>query len=296
MQGRFKKVPEGLIYVGADAIFQLQLGLLTQSFVKAVLSFLKTLVNNLHYSFGDSKSVPGYETAHVVAPLFSTMDKVVVTPAGEVPPSMGVPFPDDLELRKIRLDPARCDTIEIIPGATYSFSLNSNNIALPEWQVMGIPMLKPLSINMFSGGGPFSLVAYEIPRDPIGKRPRKHSCETMKYILNVQIASIDPGDEPAVEFVDEEEESCCDVDKARRSSIKRLSSIHSSRGNKVNSFDFGLDNECDEDSSSSSGEEDDQNDDYNDDTMNTSVSVDAKGSDNDGEQRWQPVCVGKTSN
>jgi hypothetical protein len=226
VQGRFKKVPDGPIYVGADALFRLELGLLTRTFVKAVLSFLKTLVNNLHYSFGESKSTEGYETAHVVAPLFSTMDKITFTPTGGVPPSMGIPFPDDLELRKIRLDPSRCDSIKISTEGTYSFSLNSNNIDLPGWEVMGIPMLKPLSINLFSGGGPFSLVAYEVPRGPQGKRPLKHSYESIKYILNMQIASIDKEGMPDVEFVEIEEFD--DVDRARRNSIHRLSSLRSS--------------------------------------------------------------------
>jgi len=223
VQGRFKKVPEGDIYVGADALFQLELGLLTRTFVKAVLSFLKTLVTNLHYSFGESKAKDGYETAHVVAPLFSTMDKVMFTPNAETPPAMGKPFPDDLEFRKIRLDPARVDSIQISTEGTYSFSLNSNNIDLPGWEVMGVPMLKPMSINLFSGGGPFSLVAYEVPRDPRGKRSEKHSYESIKYILNMQIACIENDGVPDVEFVDVEDFD--DVDRARRSSIHLLSNM-----------------------------------------------------------------------
>lgn len=226
VQGRFKRVPEGDIYVGADALFQLELGLLTRTFVKAVLSFLKTLVTNLHYSFGESKTKDGYETAHVVAPLFSTMDKVMFTPSAETPPPMGKPFPDDLDLRKIRLDPSRVDSIKISTEGTYSFSLNSNNIDLPGWEVMGIPMLNPMSINLFSGGGPFSLVAYEVPRDSRGKRSDKHSYESIKYILNMQIACIENHGLPDVEFVDIEDFD--DVDRARRSSIQLLSNLRNS--------------------------------------------------------------------
>ena len=311
VQGQFKKVPEGVIYVGADAVLQLELGLLTRTFVKAVLSFLKTLVHNLHFSFGDSTTQEGYETAHVVAPLFSTMDKIVVTSAGKTPPPMGVPFPDDLELRKRRLDPTQCEDIEIIPGATYSFSLNSNNIDLPEWKVIGVPMLKPLSINMFSGGGPFSLVAYEVPRDATGKRPVKHSCDTMKYILNMQMASVDRGDTPVVEFINEE--TFDDVQGARRSSIKRLSSIHSIRAITArstcdfelvdNDNDTGADKEGDESSSSSSGEEEDEEDshdhvkDAKDDqnnSMNSGVAFSSRDDSDFGQghehgQQWRMV-------
>lgn len=238
--------------MGADAAqLQLELGLLARTFVKVVLSFIKTLVNNLHYSFGESKYQEGYETAHVVAPLFTTIDKIEFTPKGETPPPMGVPFTDDVELKKIRSDPTRCEHIEIIPGATYSFSLNSNNIDYPQWELSGVPMLKPLSLNMFTGGQPFSLVAYEVPRDSNGKRPVKHSCDSLKYILNMQMAAIDCGGAPAVEFF--EEEVSDDVDGARRSSMKRLSSLQSMRNYSSNS-NFELNNfntENDDDSSSS---------------------------------------------
>ncbi len=187
VQGKFKRVPDGVVYVGADVLHKLELGLLSRSFVKVILSFVKTMVSNLHYSFGESKTTEGYETTHIVGPLFSSMDKIRVTPPGEVPPPMGVPFPDDLEFRKIRFHPTLRDSIEINTDDTYSLSINTDNIDLVEWEVMGIPLLKPLSCNIFTSGGPFGLVAYEIPRRPDGGRPEKHSYDKIKYLLNMQV-------------------------------------------------------------------------------------------------------------
>ena len=226
---------------------------MSRTFVRAMLTFLKSLVQNLHYSFGEPESTKGYEIAHVVAPLFSTMDKVVITPRGENPPRMGTPFPDDLELRKIRLDSSRCNEIRISREATYSFSLNSNNIVLPLWEVQGIPMMRNLSINSFTGDGPFSLVAYVVPRNENGVRPQKHSYNSIKYILNLQIAQIDPGDFPEVEFKREREKSV-DFEKARRNSLHFMSSVHA-LGNITQTANI---QNCNDESRSSSGEEENE--------------------------------------
>jgi phage tail tube protein FII len=81
VQGKFKRKPTGEIYVGADITKKMELGILTRSMCRMVLKFVGTMVNDLHYSFGDSPNAKDAESPHLVAPLLRGMDKVVVTGA-----------------------------------------------------------------------------------------------------------------------------------------------------------------------------------------------------------------------
>ena len=76
VQGRFKRMPVGEIYVGADVTNKMELGIITRSFSRAILKFINTMVNDLHYSFGDSPGTPGFEKPHIVAPLFTTVSSM----------------------------------------------------------------------------------------------------------------------------------------------------------------------------------------------------------------------------
>lgn len=185
VQGSFKVVPAGLVYVGADAVNKMELGLLTRSFCRVILQFVMTMVRNLHYSFGESPDTEDYEISHIVAPLFSTMDKIVVTLPGETPPPMGVPFPEDQEFRKLRLNPNTVGSIKIDPANVYSFSVNTSNMDLCSWTLVNIPMLKDLSLNTFCGGFPIRLVGYEVPPDTA---PDKHSFKSINYVFNLQVS------------------------------------------------------------------------------------------------------------
>ena len=60
-------------------LYSQELGLITRSISNAACNFCSTLVNNLHYSFGDEQNVNkniNYQVPHIVSPLFPTFDKV----------------------------------------------------------------------------------------------------------------------------------------------------------------------------------------------------------------------------
>ena len=197
MQGQFKKVPRGPVYVGADVENKLELGLLTRSFCRVILQFVMTMVRNLHYSFGESPQGDDYEISHIVAPLFSTMDKIVVTRAGDKPPPLGVPFPEDMEFRKKRLNPSTVEDIIIDTANTYSFSVNTANMDLCSWTLVNIPMLKELNLNTFSGGCPVRLVGYEVPpmstsdRNGDNKYDCRHPYRKLNYVFNLKVCVCD---------------------------------------------------------------------------------------------------------
>lgn len=195
VQGKFKRMPVGEIYVGADVTNKMELGIITRSFSKAILKFVRTMVNDLHYSFGDSPGAVGFEKPHIVAPLFSTMDKIVETAAGGEPPPMGLPFPEDPEYRRIRMSNRKTNDM-INLSSTYSFSVNTSNMDLITWSLVGIPMLNPIDMRTFVGESPVRLVGYELPAEEAAKHPEKHPAAAMNYVFNMRLTRLDgPGRE-----------------------------------------------------------------------------------------------------
>ena len=188
VQGKFKRVPSGDIYVGADISTRMELGIITRSFCRAILSFASTMVQDLHYSFGDRPSVPNYEIPHLVAPIFKSMDRVVITPPGAEPPKMGVPFYEDLEARRLRMKTKLSNNWTIDTSSTYSFSVNTFNIDLCSWTLIGVPMLKNMDMRTFFGDGSLRLVGYELPYSEAAKYPDgRHAQRSLNYVFNLRV-------------------------------------------------------------------------------------------------------------
>lgn len=149
MQGKFKRMPQGEIYVGAEASLKMELGLITRSIAKAAINLCSTMVGDLHSSLGDTKGKELYQLPHLVAPMFITFDKIICTPPGEKPPPLGIPYVEDLEYRKKRLKFRSIKDANVDLETTYSFSVNTSNINLLNWTLVGIPMVRPMDLRTF---------------------------------------------------------------------------------------------------------------------------------------------------
>ena len=57
VQGKFKTLPSGEIFVGAESLHKLELGMITRSIAKASMAFAGGMVKDLQYSFGDDPDV-----------------------------------------------------------------------------------------------------------------------------------------------------------------------------------------------------------------------------------------------
>ena len=180
-------MPKGDIFVGADISTKMELGIITKSFCRAILSFARTMAEDLHYSFGDYPDSPNYEIPHLVGPLFKSMDRVVVTPAGQEPPKIGTPFYEDLERRRIRMK-TKLMTWVIDTTSTYSLSVNTYNIDLCSWSLIGIPMVKNMDLRILIGDGSLRLVGYELPAEEALRCPDKHPQKSLKYVFNMRVS------------------------------------------------------------------------------------------------------------
>ncbi len=151
MQGKFKRAPIGEVYVGAEVTNKVDLGIITRSLAKAAIKFCGTLVSDLHSSFGDDPETSNYEMPHLVSPLFPTFDKIVVSAPNETPPTMGYPFPETIEQRRARQKLGKIADCKIDVNNTYSFSVNTSQVDLLNWKLVGIPMVRPIELSTFFG-------------------------------------------------------------------------------------------------------------------------------------------------
>lgn len=191
VQGRFKRMPEGEIYCGAETIDKMELGFMTKALSNIALKFAAVTVDDLHYSFGEVQTNPDYEFPHLVGPLFPTLDKIVETKDGDPLPELGVPFVEDPAYRKKRLKWVSIKNANLDLTKTYSFSVNTQNIDVVSWQFVNIPMCKPMDLRDFFGDSPLRLVAYELPSSVV-KTFKTHPQRFTNYVFNVCLTRVSP--------------------------------------------------------------------------------------------------------
>jgi hypothetical protein len=193
VQGKFKSLPSGEIFVGAESLHKLELGMITRSISKASMAFAGNMVKDLQYSFGDDPDVnKDYQMPHVTSPMFPTFDKILITRPGEPMPPMGIPFDEDLDYRKERLKFIKTKMANIDMDTTFSFSVNTSNIDLENWKLCGIPMVRPIDLRVILGDSPIQLVAYQIPAKTIEQfGSQVHPQQFLDYVFKLRMTSVD---------------------------------------------------------------------------------------------------------
>lgn len=166
VQGRFKRIPSGYMYLGGEITKKMELGLLTKGFASSLLQFCKSFNASIHHSYGDSQQV---ELPHIVGPFWSTIDRVVVTPPGELPPPFIKGFPEPPESRAARR--AGNPLLSVKPpldlDSTYSFSFKTRYVDLESWAVISVPLMKEFKLQTFWSDADLRFVAYFIDPDKV---------------------------------------------------------------------------------------------------------------------------------
>jgi hypothetical protein len=144
VQGKFLKKPRGMMYIGAEISKKMELGMITRSLCRSIMQFARSKLPSLHHSFGDDNNT---EWPHITGPLWSMSDLMVVTRPGETPPPLGRgALPESAESRRTRRkDPAF--TVDVDLDCTYSFSTNTCNLDIVNWEVCNIPLLSTLGAS-----------------------------------------------------------------------------------------------------------------------------------------------------
>ncbi len=190
IQGHFKQLPEGVLYMGAELTERMHMGLVTKTVAGMILTFARRVLKNLHYSFGDkgdAHSADEIELPHLTFPLSRGMDRLVITPPGEDPPPLGREFdePDDIRIPRRG---GKGEEPQFVLGPTYSMSFHSMYMDFSQWQLVNIAGQKSIDLSGYFGDSSVHIVVYDL--DPVtaaasGDRHRRcdkryfYHCELM---------------------------------------------------------------------------------------------------------------------
>eukprot|EP00051_Salpingoeca_urceolata_P024545 m.432594 g.432594 ORF g.432594 m.432594 type:complete len:420 (+) comp20245_c5_seq6:323-1582(+) len=131
IQGRFKKVPHGQVWLGLQKPEPLQLSFLRRSAATIIFKFVLAFGRKVAQSWGESGR-PG-DLPILAFPLLSAMDAFDETPPGEEPPVLG----SELKLTPSKRPHSRAERFKL--GWTYTFSVSSRYADFERWQVVVPP-------------------------------------------------------------------------------------------------------------------------------------------------------------
>lgn len=182
LQGKFKHVPKGTVYAGAEVSEQMKLGLIARGLSTVLLKLVENFNPQVHFSYGDSK---GREKPHIVVPAYSFFERVVVTPPGENPPLLGEQFVESAPSIAQRKKPNV--QYQFTTSDVYSFSFYSMYMNLPTWQLVGLPVQGDISLKTFWGDSVLRICMYE----KLGPQ-REHLQELNRYAFALQVKDSEP--------------------------------------------------------------------------------------------------------
>jgi len=192
LQGKFKRVPKGTLFAGAEVSEQMKLGLVSKGLSSILLKLMGRFYPDMHHSFGDKQNV---EQAHIVFPAWQFFGNIIATKPGDIPPPISQPFAEPQE--SINARKASDGTGKWNTDDTFSLSFHTMNLDLPTWRAVQIPVTRDLDLRTFWGNSLLSIVLYET-RD-LG-REKRHIKKNNTYFCSVQVkflgndAASDSGD------------------------------------------------------------------------------------------------------
>eukprot|EP00903_Cladosiphon_okamuranus_P011548 g10871.t1 len=190
VQGKFKKPPDGELFISLEITDRMKLGLLTRGLCKLLLSFGQKMNRRLHYSFGDKDNA---ELPHIAFPLVTSVDSLICTPEGGEVPVLGRSFKEDKEqkARRRRGEEDRATGIgEFQTGFTYSFSFHSMYIDIAQWSTCKIPVMRDIDLHTFWGSSALRVSAYVIKSNSsntASEASTPHLQSKLKYVFCVQV-------------------------------------------------------------------------------------------------------------
>ncbi|RHZ10243.1 hypothetical protein DYB31_008561, partial [Aphanomyces astaci] len=144
VQGKFKRPPRGTIFMGGELPRSVSVGFLARSLARLVSSMMRRLLGTTHVGFGDDEERP-----HCVFPLFQSVDEMVVTPVGAMPPMLGqAQFGETLVAQQRRkATPLGGETIHV--DATYTFQFHTMYADLAKWTIVNVPGMQDVPLRTF---------------------------------------------------------------------------------------------------------------------------------------------------
>ena len=148
-------------------------GMIQRTIVTTALQFMKKFNKGFSYKIDNAKPRDDgkYEKPHLAFPVETCMDRFIVTKPNETPPSLGQQIfedPADIKTRKkgkVKIDWNLDDT--------YTMVVYSSYVDWIDWEILGLPGIRPFGIASATGNQPISLKFYSLPSQ-IGAASSEH--------------------------------------------------------------------------------------------------------------------------
>ena len=168
-QIKLKRVPTGPLFLGCELEKSIKVGAITKGLVNVLLAMVRRINPGFHYSWGpDMKISPqtiesgNYEKTHLSFPVEASMDRIVISKAGETPPELGHELYESNESVKRRRRMG-FGSVEWNLEDTYTMCLWSAYCDWIKWKSMNVPGVSPFSLSRVTGSQPIYLCVYELP-------------------------------------------------------------------------------------------------------------------------------------
>ena len=145
VQGKFKCIPKGNMFMGAEITKKMELGLFTKGICGSILQVVRAVNPYLHHSFGDNKD---YELPHIVGPMWSLFDRLEITPPGGSVPELGGLLDEDGDKRAKRRKTPNF-IVDVSTENTYSMSFKTSSIELVDWTIVKVPVMGVMDLHTY---------------------------------------------------------------------------------------------------------------------------------------------------
>ncbi len=172
-QIKLKKIPTGPLFLGCEVENMIKMSRWTKSLATFLLAMIRRINPGFHYSLGIEKDKADpervkqgdYENTHLSFPVEASMDRVIITKAGQTPPELGHELFETNESVKRRRRMG-AGSVDWNLEDTYTLCLWSAYFDWIKWKSMNVPGCRPFSLVAVTGKQPVYLSVYELPHIP----------------------------------------------------------------------------------------------------------------------------------
>lgn len=183
-QIKLKRVPKGPLFLGCELEKAIKVGAITKGLVGILLAMVRRINPGFHYCWGpdgklskQKKESGQYEKTHLSFPVEASMDRIVVTKAGETPPEMGHELYESAESVKRRRKMG-FGAVEWNTEDTFTMCLWSAYCDWIMWKSLNVPGVSPFSLSRVTGAQPIYLCVYELPKVSPAEYRKKRPAHT----------------------------------------------------------------------------------------------------------------------
>jgi hypothetical protein len=200
-QIKLKHVPQGPLFLGCELENSIKIGTITKGLVGILLAMVRRINPGFHFAWGpdnktDASAIASgdYEKTHISFPVEASMDRIVISKAGEDPPTLGHELFETNESVKRRRKMG-AGSVDWNTSDTYTMCLWSAYADWIKWKSLNVPGVSPFLFSRVTGKQPIYLSVYEIdnisPSEYRRKKGIPHTRKDLRVYTRLEFSHVD---------------------------------------------------------------------------------------------------------